>query len=187
VDTDAWTQPLAAAGSQPVPGNYRVTVPTTNYAAGSDERRSARGDSRAGPFIGKVTPPTNTRETTNSSASGLTDTPAFMVPLTPHASQAAIDWGATTRDLASVRIWAQVTGGDYVFAPLLRPDPTSRTGVNPRTPEIQHRWTQLAHHPHGHYARLRDYLDHYAQHLTARLDHGHDPDPAPHPHPHPSR
>ena len=108
---------------------------------------------------------------------------ADLVPLTPRASLTAIDWGATTRDLATVRIWAQVTGGDYVFAPLLRPDPTSRTGVNPRTPEIQHRWSQLAHHPHGHYARLRDYLDHYAQHLTARLDHGHDPDPAPHPHP----
>lgn len=84
----------------------------------------------------------------------------------------ATHWGEGKRILASVWIWVQLTHGEHIYAPSVRPSPTDTTrpgGSGPRY--VHNRWPLIStDRPAGHYQPLRDYLDHYATQLAIKID-----------------
>jgi len=100
----------------------------------------------------------------------ITDLPGSCHPLA--------GWGTGKRLLASVWVWARLTGGEHLFAPATRPDLTAPGhqrpgGAGPRSlvNYVNLRWPFIADPAHGsHYTALRQRLDTYADHLAASID-----------------
>ncbi|WP_433229888.1 TniQ family protein [Micromonospora sp. CA-248260] len=80
-------------------------------------------------------------------------------------------WGDGKRRLASTWAWTQVTHGDHIYAPAVRPDPQ---GPRPGGYDIHYvhtRWRHLERpSPSGHLGQLRKRLDVLVQHLAGEID-----------------
>jgi hypothetical protein len=79
-------------------------------------------------------------------------------------------WGDGKRILASVWIWTRITGGEHIFAAPIRPDPTATRPGGHLPHYVHHRWRFIDAARPGHYSRLRQRLDVYADQLTHSID-----------------
>jgi hypothetical protein len=82
-----------------------------------------------------------------------------------------IDWGDSKRLLASMWVWVQITGGEHIFAPAIRPNPNE---ARPGGATIWHIHSRLslisAEQPTGHYTTLRERLHGYVTGLANAID-----------------
>jgi hypothetical protein len=77
-------------------------------------------------------------------------------------------WGDGKRRLASTWVWTQVTHGDHIYAPAVRPDPQAHDpAVTTSTPAGA---TSNAPQPGGHYRDLRQRLDPLIEQLANEVD-----------------
>jgi hypothetical protein len=83
-------------------------------------------------------------------------------------------WGNGKRLLASTWVWVHITDGEHIYAPPIRdPHDVRPGGLLPRY--VNTRWRFINAAIPGHYARLRERLDPYADALTQRIDQGNPP------------
>jgi hypothetical protein len=81
-------------------------------------------------------------------------------------------WGDGKRRLASTWIWTQVTHGDHIYAPAVRPDPQGPRPGGDDVHYVHTRWRHLERPaPTGHYGDLRRRIDPLIQQLTDKIDH----------------
>jgi TniQ len=94
------------------------------------------------------------------------------------SARASTGWGERKRQVASVLVWARVTQGDHLFAPLAR-QAGQASGRNELAYLVQQaiRWSRSGR-PEHHYVALRAALNDYADRLAARIDSGWAPLPA---------
>ena len=92
----------------------------------------------------------------------------------PASCHGLTDWGDGKRLLASVWVWARITGGEHLFAPAMRPDLAAprnqRPGGRDLVLYVNLRWPDIADGTRGHYVPLRQRLDAYAGQLAASID-----------------
>jgi hypothetical protein len=81
-------------------------------------------------------------------------------------------WGEAKRLLASMWIWTNVTQGDHIYAPAVRPILAGRRPGGKLGHYIHTRWRFMAAGRDGHYEALRERLDPYASRLAVRIDAG---------------
>jgi hypothetical protein len=76
------------------------------------------------------------------------------------------------RILATVWIWADLTHGNYVYAPAINPNPRAPQPSGDLIEYVHVRWRYLeyAGQGPGHYALLRRRLDDLADRLARRID-----------------
>jgi hypothetical protein len=80
-------------------------------------------------------------------------------------------WGDGKRRLASNWIWTQVTHGDHIYAPAVRPDPQARRPGGDDVYYVHTRWRHLERpSAWGHYSDLRQRLDPLIEQLTNEID-----------------
>jgi len=87
-------------------------------------------------------------------------------------ARVSTSWGERKRLVASVLVWARVTQGEHLFAPLVLQDkqPSGRSQLAHRVQQTI-RWSRTGR-PDHHYAALTAALNDYADHLAARIDAG---------------
>ena len=81
-------------------------------------------------------------------------------------------WGDGKQLLASMWIWANITQGDHIYAPAVRPVLADRRPGGKLGRYVHQRWWVMAAGRDGHYEALRERLDPYASSLAARIDAG---------------
>jgi hypothetical protein len=81
-------------------------------------------------------------------------------------------WGDGKRRLASTWAWTQLTHGDHIYAPAVRPDPQARRpGGDDDVHYVHTRWRHLERpQGHGHYEDLRERLDPFVRRLADEID-----------------
>jgi hypothetical protein len=80
-------------------------------------------------------------------------------------------WGDGKRRLASTWVWTQVTHGDHIYAPAVRPDPQARRPGGDDVHYVHTRWRHLERpSAWGHYNDLRRRLDPLIEQLTNEID-----------------
>jgi hypothetical protein len=81
------------------------------------------------------------------------------------------DWGDGKRRLASTWAWTQLTHGDHIYAPAVRPDPQARRPGGADIHYVHTRWRHFERQPsRGHYKDLRERLDTLVQQLADKID-----------------
>jgi hypothetical protein len=86
--------------------------------------------------------------------------------LVPHTH-----WGDGKRRLASTWAWTQVTHGDHIYAPAVRPDPQAPRPGGDDVHYVHTRWWHLLRpSPYGHFRQLRDRLDPFIRNLAQHID-----------------
>lgn len=81
-------------------------------------------------------------------------------------------WGEGKRLLASMWIWTNITQGDHIYAPAVRPVLGGRRTGGKLGRYVHQRWRFMDSGHDGHYEALRERLNPYATRLAARLDAG---------------
>ena len=81
-------------------------------------------------------------------------------------------WGEGKRLLASTWIWTNVTQGDHICAPAVRPVLDGRRPGGKLGRYVHQRLRFMDSGHDGHYGALRERLDPYANRLAARIDAG---------------
>jgi hypothetical protein len=81
-------------------------------------------------------------------------------------------WGEGKRLLASTWIWTNITQGDHIYAPAVRPVLDGRRPGGKLGRYVHQRWRFMDTGHDGHYGALRERLDPYANRLAARIDAG---------------
>jgi hypothetical protein len=80
-------------------------------------------------------------------------------------------WGDGKRRLATVWVWTQLTHGDHIYAPAVRPDPQARRPGGDQVHYVHTRWRFIERpSPYGHYADIRRRLDPLIRQLTDEID-----------------
>jgi hypothetical protein len=80
-------------------------------------------------------------------------------------------WGDGKRRLASTWVWTQVTHGDHIYAPAVRPDPQAPRPGGDDVHYVHTRWRHLERpSAWGHYRDLRRRLDPLIEQLTNEID-----------------
>ncbi len=81
-------------------------------------------------------------------------------------------WGEGKRLLASMWIWTNVTQGEHIYAPAVRPVVAGRRPGGNIGRYVHQRWRFMAAGRDGHYEARRERLDPYGSRLAARIDAG---------------
>jgi hypothetical protein len=81
-------------------------------------------------------------------------------------------WGEGKRLLASTWIWTNITQGDHIYAPAVRPILDGRRPGGKLGRYLHQRWRFMDTSHDGHYEALRERLNPYAMRLAARIDAG---------------
>lgn len=80
-------------------------------------------------------------------------------------------WGDGKRRLASTWVWTQLTHGDHIYAPAVRPDPQARRPGGDDVHYVHARWRFIERPAHGsHHHQLRQRLDPLIQQLADDID-----------------
>ncbi|SRR6266540_604474 len=80
-------------------------------------------------------------------------------------------WGDSKRRLASTWAWTELTHGDHIYAPAVRPDPQAPRPGGEDVHYVHVRWWHLLRpSPYGHYRQLRERLDPFIRQLAERID-----------------
>lgn len=80
-------------------------------------------------------------------------------------------WGDGKRRLASTWAWTQITHGDHIYAPAVRPDPQATRPGGYDVHYVHTRWRHFQRpSPYGHFRQLRDRLDPFIRKLAERID-----------------
>jgi len=80
-------------------------------------------------------------------------------------------WGDGKRRIASTWVWTQVTHGDHIYAPAVRPDPQAPRPGGEDVHYVHTRWRHLLRpSPYGHFGQLRERLDPFTRQLAERVD-----------------
>ncbi len=86
--------------------------------------------------------------------------------LVPHTH-----WGDGKRRLASTWAWTELTHGDHIYAPAVRPDIHATRPGGEDVHYVHTRWQHLLRpSPYGHFRQLRDRLDPFVRQLGEHID-----------------
>jgi hypothetical protein len=89
--------------------------------------------------------------------------------LVPHTH-----WGDGKRRLASTWAWTELTHGDHIYAPAVRPDLHATRPGGEDVHYVHTRWWHLLRpSPYGHFRQLRDRLDPFIRQLGEHIDNTH--------------
>ncbi|MFF0656079.1 TniQ family protein [Micromonospora tulbaghiae] len=81
------------------------------------------------------------------------------------------DWGHGKRRLASTWVWTEITHGDHIYAPTIRPDLHARRSPGDETRYIYSRWNHLLRPSvNGHFRALREQLNLLIGRLAYEID-----------------
>jgi hypothetical protein len=91
--------------------------------------------------------------------------------LVPHTH-----WGDGKRRLASTWAWTELTHGDHIYAPAVRPDLHATRPGGEDVHYVHTRWRHLLRpSPYGHFRQLRERLDPFIRQLGERIDNAQPP------------
>ncbi|GIE93911.1 hypothetical protein [Paractinoplanes rishiriensis] len=91
--------------------------------------------------------------------------------LVPHTH-----WGDGKRRLASTWAWTELTHGDHIYAPAVRPDLHATRPGGEDVHYVHTRWQHLLRpSPYGHFRQLRDRLDPFIRQLGEHIDNAQSP------------
>jgi hypothetical protein len=93
----------------------------------------------------------------------------------PRGFRPGTDLGEGKRLMCTAWIWTQITHGEHIFAPALRPDLAGKRNDRRIIEYSSNRWRLLQAGTAGHYRPLRKRLDQLTTRLAETIDHDGDP------------